>query len=290
MIRSTNLEIMSTVFPLLDLDDDAIVAALGFNDACSLARAELTCRRIRRLADAAWKTLDKEIAADEWNGGDTPRERVLSSYALHGRRGWLYGVAINVASDPKNARLPIITSEELRVHSHFFCLHVSFAGGEEISLSFGTTDEQYRALATYDSLTFLPIPKEKLMGPCREFIDKYYSGTETLGQSVGANGQLSLSAKKDILQVFDYVVITMLAVNRKTLKPSILFRNTSTNKSSDSWIRCRKLRDGTYRIYVDGYWTMGWTMKSGDPESIKNRHVGFFFEDDCYGIFIDTDC
>ena len=79
----------------------------------------------------------------------------------------------------------------------------------------------------------------------------------------------------------------MLAVNRKTLKPSILFRNTPTNYSTDSWINCRQLRDGTYRI---GYWAMGWTMKSEHPESIKNRRVGFFFEDNCYGIFIDMDC
>ena len=74
----------------------------------------------------------------------------------------------------------------------------------------------------------------------------------------------------------------MLAVNRKTLKPSNQLFNRFVNQLSATsrWYL-------TYRI---GYWAMGWTMKSEHPESIKNRRVGFFFEDNCYGIFIDMDC
>ncbi len=51
----------------------------------------------------------------------------------------------------------------------------------------------------------------------KEFIDKYYSGTENLGRFVGSDGLLPLSVKKDIYHGFDYVTIAMVVVNRKTL-------------------------------------------------------------------------
>jgi len=71
------------MFPLLDLDDDVIAATLGFTDPPSLCSATMTCRRLRRLADAAWPDLDKSLAPNKREGGSTPRERVLSSFIVH---------------------------------------------------------------------------------------------------------------------------------------------------------------------------------------------------------------
>ena len=90
------------MFPLLDLDDDAIVAALGFSDPRSLCLVTMACRRLRRLADAAWLDLDKHLEQNRREGGSTPRERVLSSFVVHSdkerisrevltkRNGWEY--------------------------------------------------------------------------------------------------------------------------------------------------------------------------------------------------------
>ena len=77
------------MFPLLDLDDDAIVAAQCSTDPRSLSSATMTCRRLRRLADATWAKLDKNIATDKREGGNTPRERVLSSFVVHERGEWV---------------------------------------------------------------------------------------------------------------------------------------------------------------------------------------------------------
>ena len=104
----------------LDLDDDAIVAALGFSGPGSLCSATMTCRRLRRLADATWPELDKNIDADKLEGGDSPRERVLSSFIIQVEKDRISREVITRIGDMQH-----ITPTELTTRDYLLYLQMT---------------------------------------------------------------------------------------------------------------------------------------------------------------------
>ena len=116
------------MFPLLDLDDDVIVAALGFSDPGSLCSATMTCRRLRRLADATWSELDKNVDADKREDGISPRERVLSSFVVHELAEWVsqeaHAVGWRDLDDILSQGMRIMTSGDLAADNHLFYIAI----------------------------------------------------------------------------------------------------------------------------------------------------------------------
>ena len=66
---------------MFHLSDDTVVTILSFSDPFSLASFEATSRRSHRLVQSAWIVQDEKVKKRE--GGSTPRQRVISSFAIH---------------------------------------------------------------------------------------------------------------------------------------------------------------------------------------------------------------
>ena len=205
MRKSITIVIM---FPLLDLDDDAIAATLGFTDPRSLCSATMTCRRLRRLADATWVELDRNLAPNKRKGGSTPRERVLSSFIVHVGKERISGEVITRKRDWEQ-----ITPTELATRNYLLYLHMS------------------KTHTYYDSFIGSSVVLNRDEGSVD--LPLYLEHTEThLGLLLSIlydQGQwqpglrTQASVTKRMKQIFTHAKITIFAFDRRTLYPRILF-------------------------------------------------------------------
>lgn len=314
------------MFPLFDLDDDAINATLDFSDPRTLCSISMTCRQLRRLTSAAWEKLEKNIPACKREGGRTPRERVLSSYIIHERSSWLADLAQDVgwkntggrinSKSTKARHYPILSNEELRQNSYIFCVYICerphVYPNEESKRtammlgvpmeapipyinSFVKITEQQCIDLTRDLSIDVAINIEQGLGKFGPFLRKLYGGPGSFSQrNFDESGNFHEFAFNEIgyclhLQ-FD---ITLVAVHRNTLKPGVLLvSDESLDDLGFASTRHKKLRNGSYRAEISQGWTMKMPHQPGAHRS-KGwfhgnvlREASFYFEDDSFGLTI----
>ena len=267
------------MFPLLDLDDDALAATLGFSDPRTLCSATMTCRRLRILADAAWVVLDKHIPSEKWEGGTTPRERVLSSFVVHERKRWLEGIAVR---DLKAAHLSIVTPEQVRKENHLLYVRITDRSEYGIVGSFfrGGSDTGLRALNDYNWSIDVPIQKEQLTGQLKSFVQTY-TGTNTDRRAL----------EDDMQDLFRNLDVAIFALNRRTLKRHVFFRGDQSPKIHVlscyglyiPYLRCSK-DSGSRRVDIEGL--RNWLMTNEDEISMMFRtlELQFYFKGSEFGL------
>ena len=219
MLQPNHPSHLPLMFPLLDLDDDALAATLGFTDPRTLCATTMTCRRLRILADAAWVVLDKHIPNDRREGGGTPRERVLSSFVVHQRKSWLEDI------DLKAENLQKVTPNMFRAENYL--LYVRMTGHpvnnrSVVSFFLNVSDAELRTIADFvaDNIGSIevPIKKEQLTGKLSivaDLVQMYHSNTGIYHKQ---------SLEHYIKGVFSNIDIAIVALNRRTLKRHIFFQ------------------------------------------------------------------
>ena len=298
------------MFPLLDLedDDDAIDTTLGFSDPCTLCSISMTCRKLRRLANAAWGELEKNIPPCKREGGRTPRERVLSSYVVHERSSWVAHLAQDVGWKNKEGQMnskstigrsyPIITNEELRQNRFIFYLYICERPRKYME------DERYKRIAmmmgvpteapvpvpyinsfvkiteqqcidlTRDLSIDVPIKIEQAMGTFGPFLRKLYGGPGSFSdRNISQSGNFHDFAFDEIgYCLFLHFNITLFAVNRHTLEPGVVLASDESLDDVDfANTKKKKLGSGSYRVEVMHAWTMKMPYQPG-----AHRSKGWF--------------
>jgi len=275
------------MFPLLDLDDDVIVAALGFSDPRSLCSTTMVCRRLRRLADTTWAELDKNIDANKREGGDTPRERVLSSFAVHELATWVSQVAKTVETRDfhelrEGYKVRIISPEDLGADNYLFFLRISGCTTDNqtrrtyIKSFVQVSDEQQRSLLANNSPIDLQLNEYRIRSIIHRFLTDLVSGPETFSARHFTNGVLNNNVKSRLFNYFNNSTnISIIAVNRQTLAPSILFKNHDNGTAAS----CRVIfkTDGSRRLEIRDDWIMCKAV---------SREVALYFENNSYGLRI----
>ena len=122
----------------------------------------MTCRRLRRLADATWSELDKNVDADKREGGNSPRERVLSSFVVHELAEWVsqeaHAVGWRDLDDILSQGMRIMTSGDLAADNHLFYIAISGLPAQTqrtyLTGFLQISDEQRNLLANNSPYTF----------------------------------------------------------------------------------------------------------------------------------------
>ena len=280
------------MFPLLDLDDDAIKVALGFSDPRSLSSTTMTCRRLRHLSDAAWNELDKHIEQNKCEGGDTPRERVLSSFVVHGGgRSWLDRITFKAAR-ARNAGICCVSSEDLQNRTYIFHICTENLGYPMHALTIPVSVGGQPNLGFFGhcARVSIDLPLERkhfhLFGNIQQFLRDFYD-SQDFSSKVFMPGSRQLSPTFDFNRfkmAFRLFKVTILAVDRCTLEPKILFREEINSPSSQRPPSVgTSQRKNRRRLEIKNKWS----MKCFDRGAfIGTREVEFYFEKDSFGLTI----
>ena len=244
----------ASMFPLFDLDDDAIVAALGFDDPRSLCSATMVCRRLRRLADAAWTELDRNLEANKREGGNTPRERVLSSFVVHSDVWrWISHVALRRFNRMGDMQHIDINPTELASRDHLLYLQMINTSNNTIYYDFfiGASD----ALNTSQNVDTVDLPMERER-ICRnnDFGNVRTRCYEHPFNPPHSVARLTSSLRNDTATALSPVDITIIVVDRLALTPRILFNKkpspTRPTVSSSKPIG-KSYRMGLWNLFLD---------------------------------------
>jgi hypothetical protein len=276
----------SIMFHILDLDDDAIAAALGFTDPRTLCSITMTCRRLRALADSTWSVLDKHISNDKRAGGSTPRERVLGSFLRCQKDKWLHqlacapnkaGLAYSLPNEPM-----IQNQQEMHMYLEIFSL---VDGQKHLDNLFSLNKESmlcsvHKHLSSHHSINMLLANREKCQGQTSSF-KAFMKNCFVIFNLSFEDGiftrRQETAVRKELIRL-GAVGVTMLSINGNTLVPKIFFHGVG-DKHGPS-IRTIRQQDGFYRVEV----SCDWFMKKIKPGSIKCREVVFFFQREHFGL------
>ena len=166
--KTKSLQPIPTMFPLLDLDDDALAATLGFSDPRTLCAITMACRRLRILADGAWAVLDKRIPEDERAGGSTPREKVLSAFVVHKDKKRMKDFAA------RGRKAAYLTPEKFKTQNYLLYVHMTNHAEKLVGSFFlNASDEGLRALVDNSESIEVPIEKKQLIGRLKDFVQMY---------------------------------------------------------------------------------------------------------------------
>ena len=271
------------MFPLLDLDDDVLVAVLGFSDPRTLCATIMTCRRLRVLADGAWAILDKALDLQkEYADHYTPRERVLD-YFLEDYLSWLH----RIAADPHKADLSHANASELLSQNHVLFVRISTFDGETHAASLVTMsrNEKFARLVANNNSADIPLltrkDKDQLLTPS---FKKYVEECLSIASSVSANGgRLSPGNFVDVYRGLSNLDIAILTINCQTLTPKIFFKNDKKHLPSP-FIRSIRLQSGSYRLDVSHVGSMKVINDDGSAPIV--REAAFFFRKDKFDLII----
>ena len=247
--------------PLLDLDDDAIAATLSFTDPRSLCSTTMTCRRLRRLADAAWPELDKHLESNKREGGNTPRERVLSSFVVHSNKEMIGQIVRHHIDDMQE-----IIPTELASRDHLIYLRIcnprelygTFIGASaiiSISRDAGSVD--------------IPLQREHAKGDLKFALSQW---------TIAPPGILE--------EIFQYATINIFAFDRQTLSPRNLINEEDLRSDRVPSMKVSKSSNGSNRTEVTNNWAKifinrnNLLSRDAAPFTRTRIEVGFYFQDD----------
>ena len=285
---------------LLDLNDDAITAYLSFTDPPSLSTATMTCRRMRRLADAAWEELDKEIDDQKREGGDTPRERVLSSFAVHKDRERMANIARQVERYGSNIigkGIVVATPEELDTDNFLLYFFASWGFSHRKTLVdawLKVTGAQRNSLVNGGPVD-LPLNMCAIQGNFHTLVSSLYGGPGTFSQrnispgfqyetfGWGFLNYKTATELDDFLHTCEAMKISILTVNRRTLTPAIFCVGTAELRSDHNILRNSIVRLGIGSYRLESSASLSWVANY--PSLTKK--ISFYFQNDSFGVKIN---
>ena len=262
------------MFPLLDLDDDALVATLGFSDPRTLCAATMNCRRLRTLADAAWAILDKGLHLQEkYPDHYTPRERVLDHF-LENYSSWLD----RISGDPHQAGLSYTKADELLSQNYVLYVQISTVGGETHvdSLRSMSRNGKFARLVADNNPADIPLlsrkVKDQLLSPS---FKKIVEDRLLIASSMAANGgTLSPRNFVDAYRGLTKLDITILTIDCQTLTPKIFFKNDEKH-SPRPIIRPIRLQSGSYRLDICHVCLMKVINDDGSAPIVREAALSF---------------
>lgn len=272
------------MFPLLDLDDDALAATLGFSDPRTLCAITMACRRLRILADGAWAVLNRNLPEDLREGGTTFRERVLSSFVVHERKSWIEDIA---ATDPKAAGLEIFTHETFKTENPLLYIHMTDHTENLVGSFFlNASDEGLRALADKNGSIEVPIEKEELTGQLKEFVQRYNLNVPLLLHQRGPMTFMVEVAK----HVFSNLGTTIIAINRRTLKRYVFFQGDQPSDSYNAFLPRVVFSRKSEARRVDIAGARNWVMTSSDGAYgvLRSLKLQFYLQGNEFGIMFSN--
>ena len=278
------------MFPLLDLDDDAIVATLGFSDPRSLCSVTMTCRRLRRLADAAWVELDRELDPNQREGGNTPRERVLSSFMVHSDIDRIHRVAHHcvlhdrIGPDPRQ-----ITLAELASRDHLLYLRIINTSND--SVYYDSFIGASAALRISQDEVHLPIQRIHVKGEFDDFISvvSYFMANRCPYAFSAVSNKVRSTLRN--------VKILIFAFDRRKLSQRILINEVSRPINRVPSMNGLQSLDGTQRLEVRNNWARVLVNRNAFYQNelytraaapFARTEVGFYFQDETFGLKIQT--
>ena len=243
----------------------------------------MTCRRLRILADGAWPELDKKIPEDERAGGFTPREKVLSSFVVHQRKSWMKDIA---AADPKAAGLQIFTHETFKTENPLLYIHMTNHTERLGSFFLNVSDAGRRTLADNNGSIEVPIEKEELTGELKEFVQRYNLNVPLLRHQRGPMSFMMEVAK----HVFCNLDITIIAINRRTLKRYVFFQGDQPSDNPNAFLPRVVFSRNSEARRVDIAGARNWAMTSSDGacEVLRSRTLQFYLQGNGLGIMLSN--
>ena len=278
------------MFPLLDLDDDVIAATLGFADPRSLCSAIMTCRRLRRLADAAWVELDRELDPNQREGGNTPRERVLSSFMVHSDIDRIRRVAHHcvlhdhIGPDPRQ-----ITLAELASRDHLLYLRIINTSND--SVYYDSFIGASGALRISQDEVHLPMQRIHVKG---DFDD----ALSVVSYFMANRSPYAFSAVSNkIRSTLRNVKILIFAFDRRNLSQRTLINEVSRPINRVPSMNGLQSLDGTQRLEVRNNWARVLVNRNEFYQNelytraaapFARTEVRFYFQDESFGLMIQT--
>ena len=270
---------------LLDLDDDAIAATLAFSDPRLLCSTTMVCRRLRRLADEAWTKLDRNLEPNRREGGNTTRERVLSSYIvqniMHTR---IYGDA------------QYVTPTELVARDQLLYIYIQNTDLDHVYYNsfIGASD----ALTSQDGgSVYFPMKREHAKYELGEFVGfiapMFFDHPFTDDHS---------HISSHVTEVFQHTRILIVAYDRRTLSERIIFNKDNDDSDDDEELMTTStvpsisavpLSDGSncmeFRINWKQVFINRNELFSRAAAPFTRMEVGFYSqEDESFGLMIQT--
>ena len=274
------------MLPLLDLDDDVIAATLGFADPRSLCSATMTCRRLCRLADAAWLDLDKHLEQNRREGGSTSRERVLSSFVVHSDKERISRVADHCVLHDRVGVMQQITLAELANRNSRHLLYLRIINTSNDSVYYDSFIGASGALRISQDEVHLPMQRIHVKRDFDDFI--------SVVSNFMANRcpyTFSLVSNK-MRSTFRNVNILIFAFNRRNLSQRILINEVSQPINRVPSMSGLQSLDGTQRLRVRNNWARVQVnrnkLHSRAAAPLTRTEVGFYFQDETFGLMIQS--
>ena len=264
------------MLPLLDLDDDVIAATLGFADPRSLCSATMVSRRLRRLADAAWVELDKNLEPNQREGGNTPRERVLSSFIVHSDKERIRRVIVG-----DFRRIQAINFAELASRDHLLYVQIyDMTSGHLYYDSFiGASGALMRTLGTSQNGDSVDLPMQR---------EHAKDGLDAAVTCFSVYRVCCPPLQQFAQRRFQSCIITIAAFERRTLSPRILLYAPRERVPSVQGVR---LSDGSNRVEVSNNWAQVLVHRNefNSPAAapVTRTEVGFYFQNESFGLMIN---
>lgn len=286
---------------MFHLDDDSKVAILSFADPFSLTSYEATSRHSRRLVKMAWNVHDKNLTKTQREGGATSRQRVLSSFAVHkssvmSRLSQL--IEDSSWSDLNKRGINILPWDQLDGSKHLVHLRIS-----------GLTSSRNTPFQTYCETT-IAVSSDQISSMGNTHLARVPLTRDQFGSDGGADDSNEMAGLLDSLygttgaaenssfhpesrmqscKCIDSLnrrldAISIVAFDRQTLAPSVMFKEDDTSGGSTRTIlTCIMRDDGYLSITADIQRPMYGHFEAGDA-SFLMRSVCLYFRRDSFGL------
>ena len=286
---------------MFHLDDDSKVAILSFADPFSLTSYEATSRHSRRLVKLAWNVHDKNLTKSQKEGGTSPRQRVLSSFAVHKSNVMSrLSQLIEDSSWPELSErgINILPWDQLDGNKHLVHLRISgltscrnapFQTYCETTIAIGP--DQISSMGN-TQLARVPLTRDQFRSDGGADDGNEIAGLlDTLYGTAGAAETSSFrpESRMQSCKCIDSLnrrldTISIVAFDRQTLAPRILFKgDDKSGGSTRTILTCIMRDDGYLSITADIQRPMYGHFEAGNA-SFLIRSVCLYFRRDSFGL------
>ena len=285
------------------LDEDCLLAVLKFADPFSLTSFEITSKHAQQLVESTWVVQARDLKERE-EGGSTPRQRVLSSFAVNKcdilcrLTQMVEGSTSSELSEKGIAMLPW---EKLDTSKHLVYLRMS----GQACCRYSTPQTFCESVIQIDSSELHSLYRKKEGGVAKiplskcqfqmaraserndmqDLLDHLYPEAES--ENMSFRGTMNSCHRIDFINR-RLKAITMVAFDRKTLAPSILFKDNSLPEGPASTLfACTQHEDGHVAIVASVGRSMNTQIKDSDGDTfLVRRSVHLYFQKNSFGLAI----
>lgn len=288
------------------LDKDCLLAVLKFADPFSLTSFEITSKHAQQLVQSTWVVQARNLGERE-EGGGTPRQRVISSFAVHNcdiLSRLTQMVEGSTSSELSAEGIVMLPWEKLDTSRHLVYLRMS----GQACCRYSAPQTFCESVIQIDSSELHSLYKKKEGGVAkiplskcqfrvaraserndmRDLLDHLYpEDPEGRSQNMAFQGTMNSCHRIDFINR-RLKAITMVAFDRKTLAPSILFKDNSLPEGPASTLfACTQHEDGHVAIVASVGRSMNTQMKdSGGDTFLVRRSVHLYFQKKSFGLAI----